>query len=206
MGGMFMSSNDIREPIQKRSIEKKENIIKAGFELICENGYHNTDTSKIAKKAGVSTGIVYQYFKDKRDIFLAGLEKYADSIFYPTLNLADIKFDEKDLPNVIHTLIDRYIESHKLSKTAHEEIMAMTHSDKDIAYFFYKRELEMTNIISNILINNGFDKDNLNERVHTIIGIVDNLCHEIVYHKHEEINYDIMTDVVVKTIVDILTF
>ena len=53
-----MSSNDIREPIQKRSIEKKEKIIKTGFELICKNGYYNTNTQEIAKKAGVSTGII----------------------------------------------------------------------------------------------------------------------------------------------------
>ena len=95
-----MSSNEIREPVQKRSIEKKEKIIKAGFELICENGYHNTDTSKIAKKAGVSTGIVYQYFKDKRDIFVAGLEKYADNIFYPMIDLPETKFDKKDFPDL----------------------------------------------------------------------------------------------------------
>ena len=29
-----MSENDIREPVQKRSIEKKQKIIQAGFELI----------------------------------------------------------------------------------------------------------------------------------------------------------------------------
>ena len=61
---------DIREPKQKRAIEKKEKIIKAGFDLICQNGYHNTNTAEIAKRAGVSTGIVYQYFKDKYDIFI----------------------------------------------------------------------------------------------------------------------------------------
>ena len=38
-----MSSNEIREPIQKRSIEKKEKIIEAGFELICKKGYYNTN-------------------------------------------------------------------------------------------------------------------------------------------------------------------
>ena len=33
-----MSNSDIREPIQKRSIEKKERIIHAGFDLICKKG------------------------------------------------------------------------------------------------------------------------------------------------------------------------
>ena len=86
-----MSDAEIREPVQKRSIETKDKIIEAGFELICNDGYYNTNTAKIAKKAGVSTGIVYQYFKDKRDIFLVGLERYADHIFYPILNPPQIK-------------------------------------------------------------------------------------------------------------------
>ena len=30
-----MSEYEIRKPIQKRSIEKKEKIIESGFELIC---------------------------------------------------------------------------------------------------------------------------------------------------------------------------
>ncbi len=41
------------------SLEKKEEIIKAGFDLMCKKGYYNTNTVEIAKFAGVSTGIVY---------------------------------------------------------------------------------------------------------------------------------------------------
>ena len=50
-----MAENEIREPIQKRSIETKDKIIEAGFELICNDGFYNTNTSKIAKKAGEET-------------------------------------------------------------------------------------------------------------------------------------------------------
>ena len=55
--------SEIRIPTQKRSIEKKDKIVEKGFELMCENGYFNTSTNDIAKYAGVSTGIIYQYFK-----------------------------------------------------------------------------------------------------------------------------------------------
>ncbi len=199
-----MNKNDIREPIQKRSIEKKEKIIEAGFELICKDGYYNTNTAKIAKKANVSTGIVYQYFKDKHDIFISGLEKYADTIFYPMVYFPENKFNKKDLPEIINKMIEMYISNHKLSKTAHEEIMAMTHSDKDVAYFYYKQELEMTHKLTTILQENGFKVQNLDEKVHIIIGIMDNLCHEIVYHKHKELNYEKMKDIVVGSIVDLL--
>ena len=199
-----MSESEIREPKQMRSIETKEKIIEAGFELICNDGYYKTNTSKIAKKARVSTGIVYQYFKDKKDILLSGLDKYADDIFYPMLNMSNIKFDKNNFADIMKDMIAKYIGNHKLSKTAHEEITAMTHSDKDIAYFFYKREMDMTHKIVSALTENGFNIANINEKVHIVIGLIDNLCHEIVYHKHKELDYDVMTNVVMAEIVNIL--
>lgn len=200
-----MSESEIRKPIQKRSIETKEKVIEAGFELICNDGYYKTNTSKIAKKAGVSTGIVYQYFKDKRDIFLAGLEKYADNIFYPMLKMPNIKFNKENISEVIKNMIKKYISNHKLSLTAHEEITAMIHSDKDVAYYFYKREMDMTHRFVETLTENEFNISNINEKVHVVIGLIDNLCHEIVYHKHKELDYDIMTNIVINEIVSILT-
>ena len=200
-----MSESEIREPVQKRSIETKDKIIEAGFDLICHDGFYNTNTSKIAKKAGVSTGIVYQYFKDKRDIFLAGLDKYADDIFYPMIDMPDISLNKSNLPTIMKDMINKYINNHKLSQIAHEEITAMTHSDKDVAYYFHKKDMEMTKRFSNILVTNNFKINNMDEKVHIVIGLIDNLCHEIVYHKHKELDYDLMTDIVVNTIVDILT-
>jgi AcrR family transcriptional regulator len=199
-----MSEYEIREPIQKRSIEKKEKIIESGFELICEKGYHNTNTAEIAKNAGVSTGIVYQYFKDKHDILIEALKKYADNIFYPMLNVSTKKFNQNDLDKIIRKMINGFIQNHKLSQSAHEEIMAMAHSDKDVAFYFHKREMEMTEKIFNLLVKSGFDSKNLMEKSHISIGLIDNLCHEIVYHKHCELNYEIMTNICINTIVDIL--
>lgn len=198
-----MNEYEIREPVQKRSIEKKEKIIESGFELICEKGYYNTNTAEIAKNAGVSTGIVYQYFKDKHDIFIDALKKYADNIFYPMLDIPLKDFDKNNLTEIVKKMIENFIQNHKLSQSAHEEIMAMAHSDKDVAFYFHKREIEMTEKIYDLLVKNSFDSKNLMEKSHIAIGLIDNLCHEIVYHKHSELNYDVMTNICVETIVNL---
>ena len=199
-----MSEYEIREPIQKRSIEKKEKIIAVGFDLICKNGYYNTNTAQIAKAAGVSTGIVYQYFKDKHDILIEGIQRYAKDIFYPMLNVVDRKFNRNELDVILKKMINSFISTHKLSQLAHEEITSMIHSDKEIANFFTKYEMEMTKQVATLLLNNGFDNTNLLEKVHIAINMIDDLCHEIVYHKHSNLNYDIMTEICVSSIVDIL--
>ena len=200
-----MGANEIRKPIQKRSIEKKEKIIKAGFELICEKGYYNTNTAEIAKSAGVSTGIVYQYFKDKHDILVEGIKRYASDIFYPMLNVtSNIKIDKNNLDAVLRNMINTFIENHKLSQIAHEEIMSMTHSDKEIAEFFQENEMTMTKNISKILLDNGFNSKNLDEKVHISIHLIDDLCHEIVYHKHKDLDYDVMINLVIENILNFM--
>lgn len=205
-----MSENEIRKPIQKRSIEKKEKIIKAGFDLICQKGYYNTNTAEIAKGAGVSTGIVYQYFRDKHDILIAGIEKYAYDIFYPMLNIhfenveknifKDFNFEE-----TLRKMVNYFIENHKLSQSAHEEIMAMTHSDNDVAKLFKDYEIHMTNKVSDLLIQLGYPQKNMPEKVHISMHLIDDLCHEIVYHKHESLDYNIMTELTIKNIIALIS-
>ena len=203
-----MGNAEIREPIQKRSIEKKEKIIHAGFELICEKGYYNTNTAEIAKVAGVSTGIVYQYFKDKHDILIEGIRLYANSLFYPMLLIANenikTNINKENFSFILRDMINKFIKNHKISKTAHEEIIAMTHSDQEVAQIFHNSEMEMANKVTSILLENGFKSENLSEKVHVAIGMIDNLCHEIVYHKHKELDYEKMIDIVIETINNML--
>ncbi|MBR2240530.1 MAG: TetR/AcrR family transcriptional regulator [Clostridia bacterium] len=199
-----MGISDIRKPIQKRSIETKEKILKAGFELICEKGYHNTNTAEIAKAANVSTGIVYQYFKDKHDILIESIQIYGISILSPMIEILDKEFSSSDLDVVLKKIIKSLIKSHTISRSAHNEIMALALSDDQVGKIFQDSEIQLTNKIIDILIKNGLEFDNMREKVHIIINLADDLCHEVVYHKHESIDYDAMIDVAVECIKNLL--
>lgn len=199
-----MGNSEIREPIQKRSIEKKEKIIKYGFELICEKGYHNTNTAEIAKAAGVSTGIVYQYFNDKRDIFLQGIEQYSKSLLFPINEISISKSKTSTLEEDLINVINKSIKNHKLSAAAHEEIYSLQHSDPDVAKIFFEQEIQATNTLISVLESKNIQTDNIKEKAHLIISMIDNLCHEVVYHKHKNMNYDVMKEFVVKSIINLL--
>lgn len=197
--------SDVRMPTQQRSIEKRERIIKYGFELMCNEGFHNVNSKDIAKYAGVSTGIIYQYFNDKRDIFIEGVKNYSNNITFPMLDvLTDIKLEKDNLDEVIRKIIKEFVKNHTMSKKAHEELMAMSHLDKDVRKIFTDNEIAMSERIVNYLKDSGFILNNIHEKVHIIIGIVDNYCHEVVYHKHDILNYDLMEDELIKTIEFIL--
>ena len=190
-----------RIPTQKRSIEKRNRIIEKGFELICEKGYFNTNTNEIADYAGVSTGIIYQYFNDKKEIFIEGIKYYSNSIMYPMLEVLETEhFNINNIESLMSTMIDKLVANHTISKKAHEELVAMEHLDEDIAKIFKDYEILMTNRIVTILDNNGIKVENAHEKIHILSNIIDNLCHEIVYHKHEELDYTKMKQYVIDII------
>lgn len=202
---MVIKMSNTRVPTQKRSIEKRNRIIEKGFELMCEKGYYNVSTPDIAEAAEVSTGIIYQYFNDKKDIFIEGVKNYSNTIMFPMLTVLESKnIQIENIEQLLENMIDTYIKNHTISKKAHEELMAMSHLDNDIGEIFKQSEFELTNKIVKILENNNIKLENPIEKIHIIIGIIENLCHEIVYHKHSKINYEAMKNEVIKMIVPIL--
>ena len=198
--------SETRIPTQKRSIEKRNKIIAYGFELMCNKGYYNVSTNDIAKYAEVSTGIIYQYFNDKKDIFIEGIKNYSDNIMFPILNVLknnDVKIN--NLESLLNEMLDIFIKQHTLSKNAHDEMLALSHLDSDIAEIFHQKELDTTTVIVKTLKENNISSENLFEKVHIVIGIVENYCHEMVYHHHKTMNYDVMKKEVIKIITNILT-
>ena len=60
-----------KEQFEEIRNKSKAAIIEAALELFANNGFHNTSITQIAKKAGVSKGLMYNYFKGKNDLLEA---------------------------------------------------------------------------------------------------------------------------------------
>ena len=67
------------EQLEQIRQESRLKILEAALELFAKNGFHNTTIEQIRKKAGVSKGLVYNYFSSKEDlmnqVFLNEMEK-----------------------------------------------------------------------------------------------------------------------------------
>ncbi len=50
-------------------IDKKDLLINAALEEFSENGYKKGSTNNIVKRAGVSKGLLYHYFKSKDELY-----------------------------------------------------------------------------------------------------------------------------------------
>jgi len=61
--------------------QKKELIMETALELFAENGFHATSMSQIAKQAGISKGLAYNYFQSKNEILEEILETSSNKIY-----------------------------------------------------------------------------------------------------------------------------
>lgn len=59
--------------------ERRGQIVRAAVKLFSEEGYYTTTIQQIAREAGVSTGLIYQYFRDKDDILFLTLKLVLDT-------------------------------------------------------------------------------------------------------------------------------
>ena len=59
--------------------ERRGQIVRAAVKLFAEQGYYTTTIQQIAREAGISTGLVYQYVRDKDDLLLLALQLVLDT-------------------------------------------------------------------------------------------------------------------------------
>lgn len=72
--------------------EKKEKIFREAIREFGEQGYEKGNISNIAKGAGIAKGSLYQYFHDKKGLYMYCVkESYSISMTYASLKIKNIE-------------------------------------------------------------------------------------------------------------------
>ncbi len=74
-------TGDIRDtPLAEALVARRRGqIVAAAVDLFSHNGFYRTTIQDVAKKAGVSAGLIYQYVSDKEDVLLLALLSVLES-------------------------------------------------------------------------------------------------------------------------------
>lgn len=197
--------NDVRQPQQERSIDKKNRIIQAGYELFSEIGYYGTNTVEIAKRAGVSTGIVYGYFHDKHDILLCVLDIYLHEVTEPIVALFRQPDGKLNIAELVPKVVDKTIEMHSSHAQLHNTLHSLASSDEAVDRQFLALEDSITKGLTAQLGESGVSVPNIAERIHLAINLVQSFAHEYVFDKHDYLDYVAMRQIVCDTIETLFT-
>ena len=64
-----------KDAFERATNERKERVLEVGIEEFSSNGYENANINVIAKKAGISIGLMYKYFSTKEDLFITCVQR-----------------------------------------------------------------------------------------------------------------------------------
>ena len=121
-----------KRPEQDRSRATVDAIMSAAAHVLVRAGYAAFTTNRVAEKAGVSIGSLYQYFPNK-DSLLGELMKRHLNDIESTLEAALQNVASAPLEELIRTAVEQNIRSHQVDPELHrvlsEEVPLLGHLD-----------------------------------------------------------------------------
>ncbi|MEU4572481.1 MULTISPECIES: TetR family transcriptional regulator [Nonomuraea] len=101
-----------RQPTQRRSARRVERMLDACAELLDEIGYEALSTTRIAERAGVAIGSVYQFFPDKRAITQELTRRNVEQ-FVTRVGRRFMEEDYRGWWEAVEAIIDEYVSMHR---------------------------------------------------------------------------------------------
>lgn len=193
------------KPVQARSQKTKEKLLRAAVTMYAKNGYHSTTVDEIAAEAGVSTGIAYRYFRNKKDLLLSALEFASKEVKgIASLDSIDKLDDNTDFRKYIDTVLKGFEEIHDRFHDIHEELEGLQHTDEDVRKFFAKVSRDMMENVIDKLSSFLPDHTNIREKAYLAVSILEQYCHLKMNRELIPLDFDILREKSIDTVMMIL--
>jgi AcrR family transcriptional regulator len=99
-----------KTPVQARSTVTVEAIYEATFQVLLAVGPDRLTTTRVAERAGVSVGTLYQYFPNKQSLLLSVLEKHLDQVAR-AVELACRRNHGQQLSTMIESIVEAFVDA-----------------------------------------------------------------------------------------------
>lgn len=87
----------IKSGVESMDLDKRQMIMQAALEEFYLKGYEGASTNRMTKAAGVSKGILFHYFGDKRNLYLTVVDEclkhYHHILTSPSMDLSEDLFE-----------------------------------------------------------------------------------------------------------------
>jgi TetR/AcrR family fatty acid metabolism transcriptional regulator len=165
----------------------RQKIINSIASLLSAKDFHSITTAEIAETAGVTEGLIYKYFNDKKDLLYQVLNQQFSQ--FQTMLLKRIEGKKsciEKLETIIHTTLESYISNRVLAKILLLEV-------RSSPVYFSTEAYEMVRLYSRTIleiiyegIERGEIKAEIDESLFRkiILGAIEHAClREIIFEK-----------------------
>src|ERR1017187_3027535 len=99
-----------KTPVQARSAVTVEAIYEATVQVLLAVGPDRLTTTRVAERAGVSVGTLYQYFPNKQSLLLSALKKHLDRVV-SAVELACRRNHGQQVSTMIESVVEAFVDA-----------------------------------------------------------------------------------------------
>jgi AcrR family transcriptional regulator len=104
-----------KTPVQTRAAVTVEAISEATIQVLLSHGADRLTTTRVAERAGVSVGTLYQYYPNKESLLFAVLEDHLGRVT-AAVETACEQASHKPLSQMIRTVVEAFVDA-KMDRT-----------------------------------------------------------------------------------------
>lgn len=93
---------------EKKKKKNKEKILITAQKLFVEYGYDNVSMGQIAETAEVGTGTLYNYYKNKADIFIEAIQISIDENTQNLIHLEEL-YEKSEVSEIVIDFLEKYM-------------------------------------------------------------------------------------------------
>ena len=111
-----------KTPRQRRSAETVEAILTAAAHILEKEGFEAATTNRVAVKAGVSIGSLYQYFPNKESLVRALNDRHTHEIL-ELLRKRYTEFRNAPLEDAVRVIVRTMVDVHRVNPALHQVLV-----------------------------------------------------------------------------------
>jgi AcrR family transcriptional regulator len=103
-----------KTPVQRRAAVTVDAISEATIQILLKQGINQLTTTRVAERAGVSVGTLYQYYPNKQSLLSAVLAKHLGKVASAVEDACD-RARGKPLSEMLSTVVEAFVDA-KMSR------------------------------------------------------------------------------------------
>lgn len=178
-----------KAPVQKRSKATVDVILAAAAQVFETHGYSAGTTNRIAKRAGVSIGTLYQYFPSKEALAVALLERH---IFDTDRRLHEwvghMVAEKHGLRDALHDYVTGMLEIHSVGPRLQHILLEETPLPERVHETLLVAERTAAKTVAGLLnLYSEVKRPHLDQAGFLVVQTVESLTHRFAAHPSEQV-------------------
>lgn len=183
--------------------QTRELLLAAAGAIFNRDGYHGTDSNRIAKEAGYAAGTFYKHFRDKREAFLAVYEEWVTAQW----KAVDAELSAgRDREETARRLVQLSIKFHTKWRGLRASLVELVFTDDEVRRFYRSQRRRQLSAIVQLRERMGLtggSREQYAIHLFTTERVFDAIAHDEL--KALSLDRDIVVEVMVEKVLALLT-